>query len=898
MDILNEKAKATATIAIFLLLASVALMAMPAQAQYGYWTPPPEPTNVQDSGSLTSIPAGVTPGFTLKVDPYLSFRPNPVGVGQTILVNIWTVPGPAVTRYFSDLKVTITRPDGTTDVLVMDSYQADSTAWFEYVVDQVGEWTLKYDFPGAYFPAGNYTMASDTGRAGFTESYEKSIWYLPASTAEQTLIVQEDMVSSWPPAALPTDYWNRPGSLMNREWWPILGNYPWYGPGGGAMWDELYPDTNPQWSPDYYFTPWVQAPNSAHIVWKRQGAIAGLIGGTAGIYGLTSSPGTPDVIYSGRCYDTLTVPVNGVPTSCAVCYDLRTGEIYYTIPTAEGGVTPSYIQYVDPSQSNPEVPGAEARLSWSVELISISGNRLIKINPWTGAATTNVSIAVSPSMSNTYYMNGYVLGVQTLSTTGNENLDEHEGGTGSAGSATAGVYRLINWTTLGSTTSMNARIISNISWPRSSLGVTQDFTTGLAFECRENNFFDLANMGYPYVDTYYDNASGVRYGNRIKAYNLVTGQEIWDVSVGESQYSSSCVVADHGKIAVVMQDAGPNTSGGGYVMCWDQYTGKLLWKSEQMDYPWSRPGFGAYAIQSAYGMLFRQGYDGIYAFDWDTGKIVWKYKAPTNPYETPYVDENGGTVMSWNSGGRIADGKMYVYNSEHTTTWPITRGWQLHCINITTGELIWKIANPMTITAVADGYLPAANSWDGYMYVFGKGKSETTISAPLTAITQGQSLMLTGTVLDQSPAQPGTPCVSKDSMSLQMEYLHLQQPISGLYNNETITGVPVSLDTVDPNGNFRHIADVVTDGYSGTFGYTWTPDVPGQYAVTATFMGDDSYGSSFAQTYISVSEAPPATATPEPPQEEPDNMPIYLLGATIAIIIAIAIVGILLLRKR
>ena len=83
--------------------------------------------------------------------------------------------------------------------------------------------------------------------------------------------------------------------------------------------------------------------------------------------------------------------------------------------------------------------------------------------------------------------------------------------------------------------------------------------------------------------------------------------------------------------------------------------------------------------------------------------------------------------------------------------------------------------------------------------------------------------MIKGTVLDNSPAQPGTPCVSKDSMTTQMEYLHMQHPIDGVDHNATITGVPVSIDAVDPNGNYIHIGDTTTDGYSGTFGFTWTP---------------------------------------------------------------------------
>jgi hypothetical protein len=132
-------------------------------------------------------------------------------------------------------------------------------------------------------------------------------------------------------------------------------------------------------------------------------------------------------------------------------------------------------------------------------------------------------------------------------------------------------------------------------------------------------------------------------------------------------------------------------------------------------------------------------------------------------------------------------------------------------------------------------------------------------------------------------------------MATYMEYLHMQKPIPV---DVTVTGVPVSLDTVDPNGNLIHIKDATTDGISGTFGYTWQPEIPGQYTVTATFKGDDSYGSSFATTYVSVVEVP-ATPTPEPPQEAPDYTGL-IYGLIIAVVIAIIIglVNLMLLRKR
>jgi len=364
---------------------------------------------------------------------------------------------------------------------------------------------------------------------------------------------------------------------------------------------------------------------------------------------------------------------------------------------------------------------------------------------------------------------------------------------------------------------------------------------------------------------------------------------LWNISAGINLplFSGSTAVADHGKYAVRFDDA--------YYYAWDLHTGTLAWKSELSSVPWGT--FGDYAVESAYGLIFANQYDGVVAYNWTNGKIAWWFQAPALPFETPYTNGTGnlnGAVYSWFSDGIVADGKLYSYTQEHSPTAPLARGWKLFAINATTGVGIWNITGPMGPGIVHDGYLTAGNYYDGYLYVFGKGKSSTTVTAPQSAITQGQSVVISGTVLDQSPAQPGTPLVSADSMGEWMEYLHMQHQYPA-----NVVGVPVSIGAFDPNGNFIPIATVTSDA-SGTFGYTWAaPNITGQYKITATFVGDDSYGSSWAQTYASVVQAP---ATPEPtPQAPIPDYTMTIIGTGIAIIIAVIIaiaVAVLLLRKR
>ena len=853
---LRSKAKLTATIVLVLLMTSVTLTTMPVQAA----------TNMRDSGSVYPLPSGVTPDVTMVTKAELSFNPNPIGVSQPLLVNVWLVPALITSRYFNGYTVTFTKPDGTTAIVgPFVSYRGDTTAWFHYTVDQVGTWKIKFNFPGGYFAAGNYSGEPGVFGGSGPFSIQKSVYYLPSSSPELTLTVQTDMVASWPPAPLPTDYWTRPISIENREWWPIAGNYPGTGyPGGNRPeWDALYPGTNPSWSAQYNFHPWVQGPNTAHIVWKRLGAVAGLVGGPAGIYSMTSGPGNPTLVYGGRAYQTVTKPtlqlVNGtyrtLPGSVAQCYDLRTGEIYYEIPTADGGVTPNIIAYSE--RGDPQMTQAESFYGPQIDLLSISGGRLMKINLWTGAVSLNVSIAPLTGSGGTYYKNEYVLGVNDLGP-----------------AAGAERYRLINWTTAGTTTNFTARIVSNTTYARSSLPTYIDWSTGIGVTSA-----DVKGEATLSVDA-----------TILTAYSLQTGVMLWNQTV-EPNYLST-FVADHGKIAFLHRDFG-------YFLAYDLRSGILAWQSEPMGYP--SQSFGAYAIASAYGMLFRGAYDGYYAFDWETGKIVWHYEAPAlAAFESPYVDANGTSIYPFNSGCTIADGKMYTYTTEHTPSTPSTRGWSLHCINITTGEGIWRISGSMSPGAIADGYLTASNSYDGYMYVFGKGKSATTVTASPKTIANGATVLIEGTVLDQSPAQPGTACVSKESMALQMEYLHKQMPIGGIWNNETIIGVPVNLLAMGSDGTTTDLGTVTTNGYYGTFSTAWTPPAEGTYEIVATFAADDSYGSSSAATALSIGPAQEPYPTSIPPEVQIDNTPtLYGILAAVIVAIVVGIAALLLaLRKR
>ena len=88
-----------------------------------------------------------------------------------------------------------------------------------------------------------------------------------------------------------------------------------------------------------------------------------------------------------------------------------------------------------------------------------------------------------------------------------------------------------------------------------------------------------------------------------------------------------------------------------------------------------------------------------------------------------------------------------------------------------------------------------------------------------------------------------------------MEYVYQQQPFPA-----STTGVPVTLSVIDSNNNFRTIGTTTTDT-SGTYAFTWTPDIPGNYTLIASFAGSNSYYGSTAETHIYAS-SPAATPAP------------------------------------
>jgi hypothetical protein len=326
-------------------------------------------------------------------------------------------------------------------------------------------------------------------------------------------------------------------------------------------------------------------------------------------------------------------------------------------------------------------------------------------------------------------------------------------------------------------------------------------------------------------------------------------------------------------------------------------TGRQVWTSE----PYSSPPwayFVNYQNIVAYGMLYASDFGGqVHAYNITNGNQVWQFSTGESGYSTPYgiwplvhVEAVGGGVVF------VAGG--------HTYSPPLFLGAQVYAINATSGELVWSGSSfddsNGASALLADSIFVKPNAYDNQLYAYGMGPSKLTVTAPSVGVTTATPITISGTITDISGGSQqdavaanfpnGLPCVSDDSMTGWMEFVYQQQPCP-----TNVTGVPVSIDVLDSNGNYRNIGSATTNA-DGMFAYTWTPDIPGDFTVIATFAGSESYYPSHADAAF-YAATPGPTASPYPTVNLPPTE-MYFAISTIAIIIAIAIVGVLILRKH
>ena len=785
---------------------------------------------------------------------FISIAPTTVGVNQQMLAYMWlqvtppTASGPYGDRWH-DYTLEITKPDGTTET--KGGYDSDPIGFTSivYTPTQIGDYQFKFVFPGQTVTGENLNPDDPTGQEYIGDYYE------PSTSETVTLTVQEDPIPGFPETPIPEDGWDRPIDADNRNWWSISGN--WLNAPGR------------NWAPLNGYVPYSKAPNTGHILWTRELTFGGLVGGEFGVnafHGGNAYEGkwVPPVIIAGRLYynkDNDDIYAGGqgrsAPGPGVYSVDLRTGEeIWYTEDfRVEFG---QIYMYDSPNQH-----GAFAYL-WEV-----------KGSTWNcfDAFTTDwvYTLTGVPGGTHTVGPDGSAYKYQLSTSTdrltlwsNTANLELQGGLTGTAE---------WQWRPEGKTVNAATGYLFNVSIPA-------DLTGGI------NRVFP----GEKIIGT-----SGL--GSTGRQYIGTDDYSIWCLSLKPGQEGQLLWKKDFtgdGKATLEFGDA--NLEDGVFTLWsaqlrqhwgFDLNTGNQIWGPTEPQAAWDMTvGSTKYLAD---GKLVSVGYAGIaYCYDSATGVLEWTYKV-----ECPYYLES-----KWGSNYiidhmLISDGKVFLFTGEHSPDDPKERGSPIAVVDIETGEELWKIPfycghwakNP----AIADGILVFLNTYDNRIYAFGTGDSAVTVEAPLLGVPFGSSVIIRGTVTDQSTGAIGTAAISDENMDEWMQYQYMQNSIP-----TSATGVEVIIDVVDANGNYRSIGTVTSD-ISGFYSLNWKPDIPGKYNVIATFAGSESYWSSYAETAFVVDEAiiePESESTPAPMTDT------YLTGSTIAILAGIAIAVFLILRKK
>jgi outer membrane protein assembly factor BamB len=373
--------------------------------------------------------------------------------------------------------------------------------------------------------------------------------------------------------------------------------------------------------------------------------------------------------------------------------------------------------------------------------------------------------------------------------------------------------------------------------------------------------------------------------------NLTNGEFTWIKDVGYPSMKSYGYIYDQSNGIFFGFD-----SAGMAINAYDMKTGDDLWTAPVGEYPW---GSQISIRCTAYDRIYVGSFDGhLRCLNGLTGQQEWEY----------YIGDTTETIFNtwaFYKGTAAADGKYYISTSEHTPSNPSIRGNKLFCFDAFTGDLLWNMTGAFD-TNIAEGYLVGACENDGYMYCFGKGKTETTVMAGPKVTAKGSSVVIEGTVMDMSPAQPGTPAISDEDMGAWMNYKHMQtlEPKTSPFDDHwgtsvCPTGVPVKLIVVHPDGNVEWIYTRTTDMY-GHFEHMYIPPTEGTYKILACFDGSESYWPSVAETAIAVQpgSSPAQQFGWQELTETSFTITEIAIITAVAVAIVIGVVSYWMLRKR
>ncbi len=384
--------------------------------------------------SFTPTTNAHSPPWQIADEAYLALAPNPVGVGQTVSILVWTAQPLANSAITNNIRkqnyvLTITDPTGqnnTQSWTVVDN--TGGIQFTTYIPAQAGNYTATFYFKGMTYPTlSQVTSIVPLSAAAITSinAYAGDV-FLPAQVTESFTVQQEPLQTINYP--LPTEYWTRPIEGQNTAWYTIASN--WLGPQSYQFGSAAQTGTGFN-----VFQPDGSAPNSGHILWTKPMEFGGIIGGSnTAVLGASYYSGSSyqprfynSIIMNGYLYYKMpfggggtTTTVNGVVYGGAyVAVDLRTGQTVWSQTNPAFNPTWGQIyNQVDPNQSG-GIPSGYLWQAWTLTPavtiapgVTMTNVTWIAYDGFTGNWMFNITNV--PQAWNQYGPGGTLLSEQTI----------------------------------------------------------------------------------------------------------------------------------------------------------------------------------------------------------------------------------------------------------------------------------------------------------------------------------------------------------------------------------------------------------------------------------------------------------------------------------------------------
>jgi len=844
---------------------------------------------VASSLTATTVKAQYTPVIPvtqLKTYSIVDAIPDQIGLGESTLLKTGVTQAlNAAQDGFVGLTIVVTKPDGTNTTL--GPFKTDSTGstFTQYTPETIGTYTITSIFPQQPMPVDTNDM-----QRGY--NIPKGTTML-ASSASTTLVVVAEATPQYPDQPLPAEYWTRPIDDQLRSWYQISGNW------------VARPDNSIAL---YNF----DAPETAHVLWAKDLTSGGIAGGllgdgdqvAAGMHSGDAYEGkfSNSVIINGILYYN-TGPAAGfygsLGESDLKAVNLHTGETLWQ----QANQTVAFGQTLYWNGYN--VDGVYNYI-WTTSTAPDYSTTWIAHDPFDYSPCFTFTHV--PSGTQVYGPSGEIL-IYQLDTVHNRLLLWNSTNCGLQNILGTNSPDLGSWASNVMYRTFDASNSKCYNW---NVSVPAGLTVIAGFSGSTMKAYTNDRI----VGTFFNQSMVRVWALDIKGLSKTStsAASLFDKTwAAPSEWLSGFNTIEYSGATNYVHDP---TYGDGVIAVWSKElrthygfsvtTGSYLWATGSENYA-DAYGLGnaEHTWYFAYGKLYSVGIGGIlYAYDLTNGQTAWTYNM-TDPFGEPVT---GNRWWGWID--LIVDGKIYIGTLEHSAENPLPRGAPYICINSTDGSEIWRVNGMFRETRwggngiIGDSIIATMDTYDQRIYAIGKGPATLTLTASPKVSVQGSSVLVEGTVMDNSPGVKsdaltlrfpnGVPAVSDASQSQWMLYLYKQFAAPS-----NATGVPVTISVLDSNGNFRTVGSTTSDS-TGAYSFSWIPDIAGKYTVYATFAGSNAYYGSAAETAMVVDNAAATpTAAPTQTASMADQYFIPLSALMIVAIIVIgAILALLLLRKK